>query len=211
MCWGQWSRRYSSSRPAMPGKQLAPREANGRGRGPGSPIPSRASMASRAICETGTRWRAASRSRAAARSSGRLIVVRFIRAYCMPRARPSIASSRSHSPARGQARRMLPYPGARDPAGASVRFEAAPSGHTPEPIGRQEASSFQPGAASNHGRQSHADSHGSSSRRPQWRDRLRIPLNSPGHSALNSPPCSRVLAHPSEAAPAADAKRQFIP
>lgn len=41
--------------------------------------------------------------------------------------------------------------------------------------------------------------------------RLRIPLNSPGHSALNSPPCSRVLAHPSEAAPAADAKRQFIP
>jgi hypothetical protein len=40
---------------------------------------------------------------------------------------------------------------------------------------------------------------------------LRIPLNSPGHSALNSPPCSRVLAHPSEAAPAADAKRQFIP
>jgi hypothetical protein len=40
---------------------------------------------------------------------------------------------------------------------------------------------------------------------------VRIPLNSPGHSAVNSPPCSRVLAHPSEAAPAADAKRQFIP
>jgi hypothetical protein len=40
---------------------------------------------------------------------------------------------------------------------------------------------------------------------------LRIPLNSPGHSALNSPPHSRVLAHPSEAAPAADAKRQLIP
>ena len=40
---------------------------------------------------------------------------------------------------------------------------------------------------------------------------VRIPSNSPGHSALNSPPHSRVLAHPSEAAPAADAKRQFIP
>ena len=40
---------------------------------------------------------------------------------------------------------------------------------------------------------------------------VRIPLNSPGHSALNSLPCSRVLAHPSEAASAADAKRQLIP
>jgi hypothetical protein len=40
---------------------------------------------------------------------------------------------------------------------------------------------------------------------------LRIPLNSPGHSALNSPRQSTVLAHPSEAAPAADAKRQLIP
>ena len=75
------SARMSSRSLAVDLCPLLPSAANGTSRRPDAFHPRRAWIASRATCETGTRRRLASRSRAAASSSGRLIVVRFIRAY----------------------------------------------------------------------------------------------------------------------------------